>query len=73
LLIHHKQVGRAGRFGTKGLAISFVATPEDKEVLSKVQANFVVQVPELPDELDATTYSKLMSGLLGWINVTILF
>lgn len=50
------RVGRAGRFGTKGLAISFLATKEDKDVLDKVQANFVVQVPELPDELDATTY-----------------
>lgn len=27
------RVGRAGRFGTKGLAITFVATNEDEEIL----------------------------------------
>jgi len=32
------RVGRAGRFGTSGLAITFVATDEDKELLEKVQA-----------------------------------
>eukprot|EP00976_Prorocentrum_cordatum_P054288 1094954-Prorocentrum_minimum.AAC.1 len=31
------RVGRAGRFGTKGLAITFVASPEDSEVLNAVQ------------------------------------
>eukprot|EP00434_Breviolum_minutum_P033491 symbB.v1.2.029637.t1/scaffold3271.1/size66959/2 len=34
------RVGRAGRFGTKGLAITFVATEEDQEVLNKVQERF---------------------------------
>merc|ERR1719174_1487102 len=29
------RVGRAGRFGTKGLALSFIATEEDQEVLDK--------------------------------------
>ena len=43
------RVGRAGRFGTKGLAISFVSSKEDGEVLNSVQARFVVNVPELPD------------------------
>ena len=28
------RVGRAGRFGTKGLSISFITTPEDEEVLA---------------------------------------
>merc|ERR1719213_272838 len=27
------RVGRAGRYGTKGLAISFITTPEDQKVL----------------------------------------
>jgi len=50
------RVGRAGRFGTKGLAISFVSTAEDKEVMEKVRKKFVVKLPELPDELDCSTY-----------------
>jgi len=50
------RVGRAGRFGTKGLTIAFVATKEDREVLQQVQSRFAVSVPELPDEIDASTY-----------------
>eukprot|EP01106_Pelomyxa_sp_JSP_P008289 TRINITY_DN234_c0_g1_i1.p1 TRINITY_DN234_c0_g1~~TRINITY_DN234_c0_g1_i1.p1 ORF type:complete len:251 (-),score=76.36 TRINITY_DN234_c0_g1_i1:231-983(-) len=50
------RVGRAGRFGTKGLAISFVSTKPDGDVLNAVQKRFVVSVPELPDELDAASY-----------------
>jgi len=50
------RVGRAGRFGTKGLAISFVATSEDAEFLDKVQSRFVVNVPELPEVIDTSSY-----------------
>mmetsp|Transcript_49654 Transcript_49654/g.127665 ORF Transcript_49654/g.127665 Transcript_49654/m.127665 type:complete len:339 (-) Transcript_49654:188-1204(-) len=50
------RVGRAGRFGTKGLAITFVSTTEDGEVLNDVQSRFVVNVPVLPDTLEADTY-----------------
>jgi len=50
------RVGRAGRFGTKGLAISFVSTTEDNEVLDKVRKKFVVDLPELPDSIDSATY-----------------
>jgi len=50
------RVARAGRFGTKGLSISFVASSADKDVLSQIQSRFVVNVPELPDEIDASTY-----------------
>jgi len=50
------RVGRAGRFGTKGLAISFVTNTEDQTTLQQVQSRFVVKVPELPDEIDASTY-----------------
>merc|ERR1711862_589759 len=32
------RVGRAGRFGTKGLALSFVATEEDQEVLRRFRS-----------------------------------
>lgn len=36
------QVGRAGRFGTKGLAITFVASETDSAVLNSVQVRSVV-------------------------------
>mmetsp|Transcript_34007 Transcript_34007/g.95736 ORF Transcript_34007/g.95736 Transcript_34007/m.95736 type:complete len:87 (+) Transcript_34007:2514-2774(+) len=50
------RVGRAGRFGTKGIAISFVSSKEDAEVLNQVQSRFVVNIPVLPDEIDSSTY-----------------
>lgn len=39
------RVGRAGRFGTKGLAISFVSTDQDKEVLKAIEKRFEVALP----------------------------
>ena len=36
------RVGRAGRFGTSGLAITMVATDEDQELLDKVQARYEI-------------------------------
>jgi len=50
------RVGRAGRFGTKGLAITFVASPEDSEVLNAVQERFEVDIKELPQEIDTAAY-----------------
>ncbi|KAJ9515342.1 hypothetical protein QJQ45_006600 [Haematococcus lacustris] len=50
------RVGRAGRFGTKGLAITFVASKEDSEVLNQVQERFDVDIKPLPDKIDSTTY-----------------
>ncbi|GKT35334.1 ATP-dependent RNA helicase WM6 [Aduncisulcus paluster] len=50
------RVGRAGRFGTKGLAISFVCNEEEKKVLKEVQERFVVEIKELPDKIDTSTY-----------------
>lgn len=51
------RVGRAGRFGTKGLAISFISSEADQEILSQVQSRFEVNIPELPDEIDMSTYT----------------
>lgn len=50
------RVGRAGRFGTKGLAITFVASQEDTNVLNQVQDRFDVDIKPLPDKIDSSTY-----------------
>ncbi|KAK7209649.1 hypothetical protein V2G26_016827 [Clonostachys chloroleuca] len=51
------RVGRAGRFGTKGLAISFVSSEEDANVLKEIEKRFEVALPEFPKEgVDASTY-----------------
>lgn len=51
------RVGRAGRFGTKGLAVTFVSSSEDSEILNKVQERFEVNITEMPDKIDISTYS----------------
>ncbi|XP_011610841.2 ATP-dependent RNA helicase DDX39A-like isoform X2 [Takifugu rubripes] len=44
------RVARAGRFGTKGLAITFVSDEKDAKFLNDVQDRFDVNVVELPEE-----------------------
>lgn len=50
------RVGRAGRFGTKGLAITFIESEEDQKILDDVQSRFEVKVTELPNEIETSTY-----------------
>merc|ERR1719356_477146 len=50
------RVGRSGRFGTKGLSISFVSSEEDTGILDSVQSRFEVEVQDLPDTIDVSTY-----------------
>ena len=51
-------MARAGRFGTKGLAITFVSDENDAKVLNEVQERFEVNITELPEEIDLTSYSE---------------
>jgi ATP-dependent RNA helicase UAP56/SUB2 len=50
------RVGRSGRFGTKGLAITFVSSSEDVAILDQVQSRFDVSVPTMPETIDTSTY-----------------
>jgi len=50
------RVGRAGRFGTKGLAITFSCSDEDDEILKKVQERFEVEIGSMPSQIDTTSY-----------------
>merc|ERR1712232_1110605 len=50
------RVGRAGRFGTKGLAVTFAATDEDEGILKKVQERFEVNIETMPSQIDTTSY-----------------
>ncbi|CAF3949220.1 unnamed protein product, partial [Rotaria sp. Silwood1] len=51
----HRVIG-AGRFGTKGLAITFVADERETEILNEVQSHLEVQISEMPDEIDVATH-----------------
>jgi len=50
------RVGRAGRFGTKGLAISFISSEDDEKVLDTVRNKFVVDLPALPEKIEKSDY-----------------
>jgi ATP-dependent RNA helicase UAP56/SUB2 len=51
------RVGRAGRFGTKGLSISFVSSPDDEAVLKSIEERFQVSLPEFPEDgINSATY-----------------
>lgn len=50
------RIARAGRFGSKGLSITFIATEEDSRVMNTVQDRFDISITDLPDELDTALY-----------------
>merc|ERR1712123_264148 len=50
------RVGRAGRFGTKGLAITFVSNDEDAKTLEDVQSRFEVSITQLPEAIGVSSY-----------------
>lgn len=43
------RVGRAGRFGTKGVAISFVSSERDEQVLKAIEARFDKKIEPYPE------------------------
>jgi ATP-dependent RNA helicase UAP56/SUB2 len=50
----------AGRFGTRGIAITFVSSKEETDILNEVQMRFDVGIEPLPDikTIDKATYSN---------------
>merc|ERR1712224_761822 len=50
------RVGRAGHFGIKSLAIAFVTTDQDADVLKQVQERFEVNIGDMPASIDTTSY-----------------
>jgi superfamily II DNA/RNA helicase len=57
------RVARAGRFGTKGLAITFLSADgstmsDEARVLQEVQDRFEVKITEMPDEIDLASYME---------------
>nr|ADD38693.1 Spliceosome RNA helicase BAT1 [Lepeophtheirus salmonis] len=50
------RVARAGRFGTNGLAMTFVSDESDATVLNDVQNRFVVNISELEDVSSLENY-----------------
>lgn len=43
------RVGRAGRFGTKGVAVSFLSSERDEAVIRAVEERFTAKIEEYPE------------------------
>ena len=55
------RVGRAGRFGTKGITITFLASDEDQKVFDDLLKKYPnIKAEALPDVIDKSIYSKLI-------------
>ena len=55
------RVGRAGRFGTKGITITFLASEEDQKVFDDLLKKYPnIKAEALPDVIDKSIYSKLL-------------
>ena len=53
------RVGRAGRFGSKGITITFLATDDDQKVFDDLLKKYpTIKAAPLPDTIDKSTYSK---------------
>jgi ATP-dependent RNA helicase UAP56/SUB2 len=50
------RVSRAGRFGTRGLGISFVENEQEARVLASVQTRFQVDIEMLPNDIETSDY-----------------
>lgn len=50
------RVGRAGRFGTKGLVIAFISSDDDQKVLEETEKKFETKIEVLPDSIDSSYY-----------------
>ncbi|SAM08735.1 hypothetical protein [Absidia glauca] len=51
------RVGRAGRFGTKGLGITFVSDEKDSTTLNDVQSRFEININPLTDDIDINSFN----------------
>lgn len=52
------RVGRAGRFGGKGVTVTFIAGEEDQKTFDDIQKRFLIKAEDLPQVIDKSTYCK---------------
>lgn len=55
------RVGRAGRFGSKGITITFLSSEEDQKVFDDLLKKYpTIKAAVLPDFIEKSLYSKLL-------------
>ena len=57
------RIGRTGRFGKSGVAVSFVSSSQDREILNQIKSHFnkeIIQLNDIKDddELEAKLVEK---------------
>ena len=64
------RVGRAGRFGTKGITITFISKDEDQKIFDELLEKYkTIKACPLPDEIDKSIYSKTKIYLFIFYNI----
>ena len=54
------RVGRAGRFGSKGITITFISTDDDQKIFDELLEKYPnIKTAPLPDQIDKSIYSML--------------
>ena len=54
------RVGRAGRFGSKGITITFISTDDDQKIFDQLLEKYPnIKTAPLPDQIDKSIYSML--------------
>lgn len=60
-MVYLHRIGRAGRFGTKGVAITMVATSEQQQQFDRIKEQFGLKsVMEMPKEIDSKVIWELV-------------
>ena len=63
------RVGRAGRFGSKGITITFLASKDDEEVFDELLKTYpTIKAEELPKTIDKSIYSMSIFLILIFFN-----
>ncbi|XP_068141441.1 ATP-dependent RNA helicase WM6-like [Drosophila tropicalis] len=55
-IIYLHRAARAGRFGAKGLGITFISNENDVKLLNDVQCRFKFRISQLPEIIDLSSY-----------------
>ena len=64
-----KKVGRAGRFNTAGISVTFATTEEDKKVLKDIEEHYKIKINEFPTKIEENELCKLNRRIIMYIYV----
>lgn len=63
------KVGRAGRFNTAGIAVTFASSEEDKKVLKDIEEHYKITIAEFPSKIEENELCKITRRIIMFIYV----